>query len=55
MQVLLILAIIWLPAIIAYTVYFSVGEGLGPKKQTPVHLMRPPQTVPEKHPIPHAA
>jgi len=55
MQVLLVLAIMWLPVIIAYTVFFSVGEGLGRKKQAVVRSMPPPKPASETHQAPHAA
>ena len=55
MRVLVALAILWLPVITAYIVYFSVGEGIGPKKQAMVHPMPPPKPAPETHHISHAA
>jgi len=55
MHLLLVLAIMWLPVIVAYTVLFSVGEGIGPKKQAAVHPMPPPKPAPETHHVPHAA
>lgn len=56
MSVLLALALMWLPVILVYVIYFSVGSGFGPAPEIDVRQKAPePKPPVAPYHFPHAA